>query len=253
MTEASTAEALFYEYGKTKDIELRNKLVLRYMDIVKYVAVSLRNTYSKYADMDDIVNEGVLSLIKAVETFDTGRGVKFETYANLKIKGAIIDFVRKQDWVPRQLRHFGKDLDLAYNQLYTELGRQPTNDELAEKLSMTKEKLLQSMADIAGAVTLSFEELLYEDNFDNYDKQGSETADRAVYERELREVIARAVDELKPKEKQVVTLYYYERLKFGEIAKVLGVTESRICQIHSKSMLLLKRKLEEYVRGGNAQ
>ena len=234
------------QYQNTKDIGLRNDIVLRYMDIVKYVAVSTRGVYCKYAETDDIVNEGVLALIKAVETYDLQRGVKFETYAAIKIKGAIIDFVRKQDWIPRQVRHFGRTLDAAYNELYSKLDRHPTNQELADHMGIPKEKLLRAMADLAGANTLSFEELLYEDNIESVDIIGDGAADQSVYEKELREVLTAAIDELKPKEKQVISLYYYEKLKFGEIAKVLGVTESRVCQIHSKAMLLLKRKLQEY-------
>lgn len=244
--ETQSQLALFEQYQNTKDIGLRNDIVLRYMDIVKYVAVSTRGVYCKYAETDDIVNEGVLALIKAVETYDLQRGVKFETYAAIKIKGAIIDFVRKQDWIPRQVRHVGRTLDAAYNELYSKLDRHPTNQELADHMGIPKEKLLRAMADLAGANTLSFEELLYEDNIESVDIIGDGAADQSVYEKELREVLTAAIDELKPKEKQVISLYYYEKLKFGEIAKVLGVTESRVCQIHSKAMLLLKRKLQEY-------
>ena len=244
--ETQSQLALFEQYQNTKDIGLRNDIVLRYMDIVKYVAVSTRGVYCKYAETDDIVNEGVLALIKAVETYDLQRGVKFETYAAIKIKGAIIDFVRKQDWIPRQVRHFGRTLDAAYNELYSKLDRHPANQELADHMGIPKEKLLRAMADLAGANTLSFEELLYEDNIESVDIIGDGAADQSVYEKELREVLTAAIDELKPKEKQVISLYYYEKLKFGEIAKVLGVTESRVCQIHSKAMLLLKRKLQEY-------
>lgn len=251
MAEVMTPAALFERYKETGDVTLRNEIVLRYMDIVRYVAVSTRGIYSKYAETDDIVNEGVLALIKAVETYDVRRGVKFETYASLKVKGAIIDFVRSQDWIPRQVRHFSRELDSAYNGLYSELGRAPTNDELAEKLAMPKEKMLRLMADVAGAITLSYEELLYEDNFDNYDV-GGDNADSGLYEKELKKTVADAIDCLKPKEKQVVTLYYYEKLKFSDIAKVLGVSESRVCQIHSKAMLLLKRKLEQYIKGETA-
>ena len=239
------------EYRRTGDINLRNDIVLRYLELVRIIAVSLRNIYSKYASTEDIINEGVIALMSAIDTFDTEKGVKFETYASLKVKGAIIDFVRSQDWIPRQVRHFSRELDAAYNELYNTLGRQPTNDELARQLDMPKEKMLRCMADMAGAITLSFEELLYEDNFDNYDK-GGDNADGAIYEKEQKKVIAEAIEALKPKEKQVITLYYYEKLKFSDIAKVLGVSESRVCQIHSKAMLLLKRKLEHYVKGENA-
>ena len=248
MAETQSQLAMFEQYQQTKDIELRNEIVLRYMDVVKFVAVSTRGIYCKYAETDDIVNEGVLALIKAVESYDLQRGIKFETYASIKVKGAIIDFVRKQDWVPRPVRHFARILDVAYNELYSELDRHPTNQELADHLGISKEKLLRSMADLAGTVTLSFEELLYEDNFESA-FEGSETADQGLYEKELKEVLARAIDELKPREKQVISLYYYEKLKFGDIAKVLDVTESRVCQIHSKAMLLLKRKLQDYING----
>ncbi|MCL2019938.1 MAG: FliA/WhiG family RNA polymerase sigma factor [Oscillospiraceae bacterium] len=244
---ATDNTALFLKYKETRDVEIRNELVLIYMNVVKYVAVSLRNTYAKYGDFDDVVNEGVIALISAVETFDTERGVKFETYANLKIKGAIIDYVRKQDWIPRQVRRFSRELDDTYNALYTELGRSPSNNEIAERMGLTKEKFAKNMADAASTTTLSFEELLYEDNFGNVDNIGNEV-DRGIYEQELRKVIAGAIDALNPKEKQVISLHYYERLKFVEIAKVIGVSESRVCQIHSKSMLHLKRRLEDYIK-----
>lgn len=237
--------ALFVKYQESRDIGLRNELVLTYMNIVKYVCVSLRNVYSKYGDLDDLLNEGVIALISAIDTFDLGRGVKFETYANLKIKGAVIDYVRRQDWIPRQVRKFSRDLDDAYNYLYTELGRHPTNQEIADFLGVTKEKLAKAMASVAGAITLSFEELLYEDNFSDAAITGDEP-DRALFEREMKGVMAAAIAELKPKEQQVITLYYYEKLRFSDIAKVLSVTESRVCQIHSKSIMLLKRKLQDY-------
>lgn len=246
MSETQSQLALFEQYRLTRDVGLRNDIVLRYMDIVRYVAESTRGIYCKYAEMDDIVNEGVLALIKAVETYDLERGVKFDTYAAIRVKGAIIDFVRKQDWIPRRIRHFGHTLDTAYNELYAKLDRHPTNQELADYLEMPKEKLLRAMADLAGAATLSFEELLYEDNFEDME-QGGSAADQEMYDKELKEVLTAAINELKPREKQVISLYYYERLKFGDIAKVLNVSESRICQIHSKAMLLLKRKLKEYI------
>lgn len=233
------------EYRATGNTNIRNDIVLRYLEVVRLIAVSLRNIYLKYASADDVINEGVLALMGAIETFDPERGVKFETYANLKIKGAIIDYVRRQDWVPRQVRHFGKELDSAYSELFSKLGRHPTNDELAEHMSITKEKLMRGMADAAGAITLSFEELLYEDNFN---VEGGKTADRRLYEQEQKKVITQAIDELNPKAKQVVTLYYYEKLKFSEIGQVLGVSESRVCQIHAKAMLQLKHALTQYIQ-----
>lgn len=233
------------EYRETGNINLRNDIILRYLELVRLIAVSLRNVYSKYASVDDIINEGVIALIGAIDTFDPDKNVKFETYANLKVKGAIIDYVRKQDWVPRQVRRFGKDMEAAYNELYSTLDRRPTNDEIADFMGITKEKLVRGMAEAAGSITLSFEELLYEDNFN---VEGSDGADSEMYKKELKTVIAEAINALKPKEKQVVTLYYYEKLKFSDIAKVLEVSESRVCQIHSKAMLAMKHTLQEYMK-----
>jgi len=240
---------LFKKYKETGDVEIRNEIVLCHMNTVKGAALSMRNIYAKYGDAEDLVNEGVIALISAVETFDPDRGAKFETYAALKVKGAIIDYVRKQDWVPRQIRKFGKELEQAYGELYNRLDRHPKNQELADYMGLTKEQLASKLADTARANTLSFEELLFEDNFNSNDGGiiGDKFADRELYEKEQKQVIADAVESLKPKERQVVALYYYEKLKFAEIAKVLGVTESRVCQIHSKAMLLLKRKLEDYM------
>lgn len=232
------------EYRATGNINLRNDIILRYLELVRLIAVSLRNIYSKYASTDDIINEGVIALIGAIDTFDAEKNVKFETYANLKVKGAIIDYVRKQDWVPRQVRRFGKDMEAAYNELYSKLDRRPTNEEIAEFMGITKEKLAKGMTEAAGSITLSFEELLYEDNFN---VEGSDGADSEIYKKELKVIIAEAINGLKPKEKQVVTLYYYEKLKFSEIARVLEVSESRVCQIHSKAMMVLKHTLQEYM------
>jgi RNA polymerase sigma factor for flagellar operon FliA len=237
---------LFRKYRKTHDVTIRNEIVLLYMDTVRFSALALRNLYAKGFDVEDFVNEGVIALIKAVETFDSERGVKFETYATLKIRGAIIDYIRKQDWIPRPVRQFARELDTAFGVLYHRLDRQPTNTELAEYMGLTEEQFAKRLGDTAGANTLSFEELLYEDNFGT---GNADYADRELYAREQKAVIAQAIAELKPQEQKVISLYYYEKLKLREIAEVLGVTEGRVSQIHSKCMLVLKAKLENYIRG----
>jgi RNA polymerase sigma factor for flagellar operon FliA len=238
---------LFLKYRETGDIAIRNEIVLLYMDTVKYTALHLRNVYAKGYDADDLINEGVLALISATETFDVTRQIKFETYASLKVKGAIIDYIRKQDWVPRRVRRFGRELDNAYGMLYNELNRCPTNQELADYMELTMEQFEKKLSDTAGANVLSFEELLYQDNFAAIDSDES-FADRQLYSKEQKQVIAEAIASLKPKEQQVVSLYYYEKLKLREIAEVLNVSESRVSQIHSKCMLILKQKLEKYIK-----
>ena len=236
---------LIEKYRLTGDVNVRNEIVLMYMDLVKVIAVSMRNIYTGYAESDDIINEGVIALMAAIDGFDPDKNVKFETYAGIRIKGAVIDYMRKLDRVPRTLRKLSKQLDDNFARLNSELCRTPTDEELAE--SMTTTQLSKLMANTAGMITLSFEELLYEDNLDESISASSETADAKIYEREKKQVIAEAVAALPEKEKQVVTMYYYEKLKYSEIAKVMSITQSRVCQIHSKAMLTLKNKLESYI------
>ncbi|MCL1881696.1 MAG: FliA/WhiG family RNA polymerase sigma factor [Oscillospiraceae bacterium] len=252
-----TNQELFQKYKETSDVTIRNELVLQHMNLVNKTAAVLRNMYAKGYEVDDLVNEGVIALISAVETFDVLRGVKFETYATLKIKGAIIDYIRKQDWIPRSVRKFGKKMDEAYGVLYHKLDRTPTNAELAEYMGLSEAQFTKMLSDTAMTNTLSFEELLYEDNISLYNTAGQGVAgnsggvDTRIYLEERKRVIAEAIDGLKPREKQVVSLYYFEKLKLSEIADIIGVTESRVSQIHSKCMILLKQKLEYYIKNLN--
>lgn len=235
-------------YQQNRDIALRNEIVLQNMGLVRTVALSMRNMYVKFGDVEDVVNEGVIALMDAIESYSPDRGAKFETYASIKIRGAIIDFLRKQDWIPRNVRKFAKALDKANSMLYNLNGRAPTNSELAEKMGMDEEKMLKMMAECSCTITLSFEELLYEDNIDEPSVKDS-GLDRELLHSEMRKVVADAVNELGEKERQVITLYYYKNLKYSDIAKALGVSEGRVCQIHSKATLALKAKLGGYVKG----
>lgn len=245
--EYNTAERIA-EYQQSGDIALRNEIVLRNMGLVRSCAMSLRNMYIKYGDADDVINEGVIALMDAIDTYDPLKGAKFETYASLRIRGAIIDFIRKQDWVPRQVRKFARSLDKANSMLYNLYNRAPTTAELAAQMGMDEDKLLRCMAEASCTVTLSFEELLYEDNFE--EPAVPSQTDSRLMRNELRKMVADAVQDLKEKERQVVTLYYYKNMKYSDIAKALGVSESRVCQIHTKAALALKAKLEPYIRGG---
>lgn len=240
---------LLEKYKLTDDINVRNEIVLMNMDIVRIIACSMRNIYSGYAETDDIINEGVLALMAAIDGFDAEKGVKFETYAGIKIKGAVIDYMRRLDRVPRQIRKMSKQLEVKFAELNDLLGRAPTNAELAESMGLNENQLSKLMANTAGMITLSFEELLYEDNLDNSITGYGETADTRLYEKEKKKVIADAVASLAERERMVVTMYYYEKMKYSDIAKVLGITQSRVCQIHSKAMLVLKSRLEAYIKG----
>lgn len=253
--DSSSTAALLEEYLFGRDESVRNEIVLKNLGLVRACAMSLRNMYIKYGDVDDVINEGVIALMDAIETYDPDRGAKFETYASLKIRGAIIDYIRKQDWVPRQIRKFARDLDNANSMLYNQYNRTPTTAELADYLEMSEEKLLRHMAEASCAVTLSFEELLYEDNFEDQPSAaaGTEGTDTRLLRDECRGQVAQAIASLKEKERQVITLYYYKNMKYSDIAKVLGVSESRVCQLNTKATLALKAQLESYMRGGSEQ
>ncbi len=251
MSDKSSNAALLEEYMYSKSEAVRNEIVLKNLGLVRSCALSLRNMYIKYGDVDDVVNEGVIALMDAIETFDPDKGAKFETYASLKIRGAIIDYIRKQDFIPRSVRKFSRDLDNATSSLYNQYNRIPTTAELSEYMDIPEDKLRKSMAEASCMVTLSFEELLYEDNFEDQPATSGEATDAKLLRDECRKVIADAIESLKEKERQVITLYYFKNMKYSDIAKALGISESRVCQINTKATLSLKAILEPYIKGGN--
>lgn len=239
---------LFEKYRRTGDKAVRNDIVMRSMHIVRYAVVSTRNMFRRYTDDDDISNEAVLALMAAAESYDPEKKVKFDTYASIKVRGAIIDYIRKMDSVPRGVRKFAKEYDSAYSDLYARLDREPTREELAEKLGITVEKLDSFSARSAAAQTLSFEELLFSGFEAAADSGEFSEAEKNLMLCERREQLVRAINGLKEKERTVITLYYYEKLKYSEIAQVLGISESRVCQIHSKAVEKLRESLSEYMK-----
>ncbi|MGN0552265.1 MAG: sigma-70 family RNA polymerase sigma factor [Oscillospiraceae bacterium] len=241
---------LLRRYKETGDKALRNQIVLSYMNIVRYAAVSTRNMYAKYADSEDIINEATIALMAAIDSFSFEKKVKFETYASIRVRGAVIDFIRRQDIVPRNVRRFAKDYDTAYSELFAELNREPTDEEIAAKMGLTLNKFESYSAKAASAQTLSFEELVVNTGFDISDEvseDGVWAAEASVHHEEKLKYLAKAIAALSDKERLVVTLYYYEKLKFSEIGAVLDVSESRVCQIHSKAVLKMKKSMSEYM------
>ena len=239
-------------YQQNKDIALRNEIVMANMGLVRSVAMSMRNMYVKYGEVEDVVNEGVIALMDAIESYSPDKGAKFETYATLRIRGAIIDYIRQQDWVPRNVRKFARALDKANGLLYNLYGRAPSTAELAAYMTISEDKLLKMMSECSGMLTMSFEELLYEDNIDEGNSPATDdSTDSKLLREEMKKVIISAIDELNEKERQVVTLYYYKNMKYSDIAKALGITEGRVCQIHSKAVLRLKASLSPYFKGNS--
>lgn len=237
-------------YKANRSIEARNELVLQYTGLVRKIVLRFKGSYSNFGQLDDMVNQGIIALIDAVEKFDPDMGNKFETFASLKIKGAVIDFMRKQDWIPRNQRNLAKELDEVYNELYAKRGCEPAKAEMAERMGITVAHLDKILQQRHNAIILSYEEAINEKMMiasplivNESDKSSPESD--LLYE-ELREKLMEAIDQLNEKERMVVSLYYYENLKLKEIAEVLSITESRVSQIHSAAIIKMKNKLNNY-------
>jgi RNA polymerase sigma factor FliA len=243
--------SLWREYRRTGDLGIRDRLILTYAPLVKFVAGRLGSGLPAHVEENDLVSYGLLGLIGAIERYDPDRDVKFETYAIARIKGSIIDELRAMDWVPRSVRSRAREIERAIAQLEAQLHRAPTDDEIATKLGITIEELDDSLTDISRSSIAALDELwtISSGSGDQValidtleDPQGPEPQS-ALDQSELREAVAEAISRLPEREKIVVTLYYYEELTLREIGEVLNVTESRVSQLHTKAILRLKARL----------
>ena len=244
-------ELLMRRYKETGDLEIRNQLVMYYSYIAKSVAVKMSSTFHKYATVEEMVNHGAIALIDSLERFDPDQGVKFSTYAYTKVRGAIIDYVRKQDWLPRRVRQTDILITKAEEQLTNELGRTPTREEMAARLEMPLAKYDKCVFEMSGESMYSFEALLAAPVQMNHvrlqeDDLGPE---EQVDEQELRQELAQAIDELGEQERTVLSLYYYEELTMKEIGQVMGVSEQRIGQINRKLIKKLRARMMGYMKG----
>ena len=233
-------QTLWREYARTKDQGLRDRLILTYAPLVKYVAGRLGSGLPAHVDENDLVSYGLLGLIGAIERFDPGRDIKFETYAIARIKGSIIDELRALDWVPRSVRSRARDIERAIADLERTLHRAPTDEEIAEKLGLTTDELDDSLSEIGRSSIAALDEL-----WTISSSGGDQVAliDTIEDTQGPEEAIGEAIARLPEREKLVVTLYYYEELTLREIGEVLGVTESRVSQLHTKAILRLKARL----------
>ena len=228
----------------------RDRLILTYAPLVKFVAGRLGSGLPAHVDEGDLVSYGLLGLIGAIERFDPDREIKFETYAMSRIKGAIIDELRALDWVPRSVRSRARDIERAIADLERKLHRAPTDEEIAAQVGITVEELEDSLTDISRSSIAALDELwtvsaggdqvALIDTIE--DTQGPEPQ-AALAQTEMKEALGEAITQLPEREKLVVTLYYYEELTLREIGEVLGVTESRVSQLHTKAILRLKARL----------
>jgi RNA polymerase sigma factor FliA len=248
---AEDMQTLWVEFRKSRDKRVRDRLILNYAPLVKYVAGRLGSGLPAHVDEGDLVSYGLLGLIGAIERYDPDRDVKFETYAIARIKGSIIDELRAMDWVPRSVRARARDIERAVAELEAKFGRAPTDEEISEKLGLTQEELDDSLSEISRSSIAALDELwtISSSGGDTValidtieDTQGPEPQS-ALAQTELKEAIGEAIARLPEREKLVVTLYYYEELTLREIGEVLGVTESRVSQLHTKAILRLKSRL----------
>lgn len=237
-------ESLWVKYTETKDKELKKELIEYYIGLVKIVAGRMYNFYGSKIEYDDLLGYGVLGLIDSIDKFDITKNIKFETYAQIRIKGAIIDNIRKLDWIPRSLRKKSKEIQNSMMNLENKLGRTPSNTELANFLDIPVEDVESILADISTFNMTSLEEILINKGEHNINNDKRENTPENIYEeKELKEILANTIDGLPKKEKTVISLYYYEELTYKEIGHILELSESRISQIHSKAILEIKNKL----------
>jgi RNA polymerase sigma factor for flagellar operon FliA len=245
-------DLLWASYKNSGDRELRDQLILHYSPLVKYVAGRVAVGLPQNVEQSDLVSYGIFGLIDAIEKFDPARGYKFETYAIARIKGAILDELRSIDWVPRSVRAKARLLEQTYAKLESELHRTPTDEELAAELDYTSDQLQTILGQISFVGLVALDEMLSVggDRGESL-TLGDTIADSgegpvAAYEvEEMRHILADAINRMPDRERLVLTLYYYEGLTLAEIGNVLGVTESRVCQIHTKAIFQLRSRLSE--------
>ncbi len=242
--------ALWARYKQDEDLDSRDQLILNYSPLVKYVAGRLASSLPQTVETADLISYGIFGLIDAIEKYDPGRAIKFETYAIARIKGAIIDELRAMDWVPRSVRSRAREIEHAYVALENELKRVPTDAEVAVRMGVTDKEYADILSRLSYTSVVSFEEMwVGNDREEGQSALGTIKDDAAedpvaVFETaEVKEILAEAIERLPEREKTVIALYYYEGLTLKEIGQVLGVTESRVSQLHTKAVLRLRAKL----------
>ncbi|MEJ7765210.1 MAG: RNA polymerase sigma factor WhiG [Acidimicrobiales bacterium] len=253
MTDSDDPEAvsrIWEGYKRSSDPAARDRLIVHYSPLVKFVAGRVASGLPQSVDQGDLVSYGIFGLIDAIDKFDIGRGIKFETYAITRIRGAIIDELRSIDWVPRSVRSKARRVEEAYASLEHRLLRTPTDDEVAAEMGISKDELQQLFTQVSFVGLVALDEVM-----GGSDGQSQTLGDTlpdkrdgpgALFEgEEMKQILAAAITRLGDREKMVLTLYYYENLTLSEIGKVLGVTESRVCQIHTKAVLQLRSRIKD--------
>src|SRR5918994_704323 len=243
--------AAWDEYKEHGSSDARDRLILHYSPLVKYVAGRVAVGLPANIEQADLISYGIFGLIDAIDKYDQSRGIKFETYAISRIRGAIIDELRAIDWVPRSVRAKAREVEKAYQALENKLKRPPSDAEIAEELGVSGDDLNQMYSQLSNISLVALDELMSVDG-DRGDTpslvetlEDTKTAGpmESVENEEMKRILAESINRLPEREKMVVTLYYFEGLTLAEIGQVLGVTESRICQMHTKAVIALRSRI----------
>lgn len=241
---------LWKEYMSTKNSEIRDKIILEYAPLVKIVAGRLSIYLGYNVEYDDLVGYGIFGLIDAIDKFDYDKGVKFETYASLRIRGAILDQIRKMDWIPRSLRQKQKKMEAAISKIETQYGRPAKDEEIASELGIETEELInwQGQAKITNIISLDeFVEAAGEKEVNAIKSNSYEQPESIALKNEINQQLMDSLETLTDKERKVILLYYYEELTLKEISRILEVSESRVSQLHTKALQKMKVKLGDYM------
>lgn len=239
---------LIEEYKKTKNSKIKEQIFEEYSDLIKMISNKMYSYLSGIMEIDDIYGYAVLGFLDALDKFEVDKNVKFETYATYRIKGKILDEVRKNDFLPRSVRDKQKKIEKAYEQFYTDNDREPTNEELSKKLDITSKELVSwQVSIISGNIRSIDEEISTSDSIYLKDTLVSKNnIEKSVLIKESKKDLIKALDKLSEREKQIVILYYYEELTVKEIADILNISVARVSQIHRKILIFLKDELKDY-------
>ncbi len=245
---AAVATQLWESYKQDPSVENKNNIVLHYISIVRVMVLRIMPTYHKRVEFDDLMSCGVLGLMDAIDRFDSTRGFQFETFAKKRIYGEMLDYMRKQDFISSSMRARINKYKAATDKLQTELGREPTNEELAQRLELTVQQVEKVAQDDYLCSIVRFESVLagYGDESSQIRDESADTnPEDVVVQKEMSVLLAGAIDTMPQNERRVLELYYEEELLLREIAQILGVTESRVSQIHKKALLRLRETLNK--------
>ncbi len=229
---------LWASYRTEPTVELRNRLVLQYSPLVKYVAGRLRARLPESVEYADLVSDGIIGLMEAIDRFEPERGLTFQTFAVPRIRGAMVDALRGLDWVPRSVRDKVRDIETAQRVLEARLGRVPEDPEIAAELGISVRALRELYAKVAFTSVATMEDLELADDL-------SAAATQEIEDDQAKDVLLRVVGELPERDQVIIALYYFEGLTLSEIGRVLGVTESRVSQLHSRATMVLRTRLAD--------